>query len=41
MFGLLIPHVKPGFVDETLQELQRVAESHVPAILAKGDIYWI
>lgn len=41
VFRLLISHVKPGFVDETLKDLQCVAESHAPAILAKGDIYWI
>lgn len=40
-YRLLITHVKPGYADETMRDLQRVAARHAPAMLARGDVYWI
>jgi 3',5'-cyclic-nucleotide phosphodiesterase len=40
-FRLLISHVKPGYADETMRELQRAAGQHAPEMLARGQVYWI
>ncbi len=40
-YQLLISHVKPGYEEETMDELRRAAGCYTPALLMRGDIYWL
>jgi ribonuclease BN (tRNA processing enzyme) len=40
-FRLLISHMKPGYAEETMRELQRAAGLHQPVMLTRGQVYWI